>query len=174
MCIQNHTYEPKIWQIQSDCSISAWRTGPSLYLPFSYSCYLFCIFPSLSSPSFSVCLIFNYILGFCIQVSQIPCRHTDRSCIVSDTTPAGQLHWSCTSFPVEFIQHVCFCECERAKESIYLLLFRVFLCFVSVLSVFGSAFLCRTDEEFLYLSRKNKLANTFISTKFLIFCVSKF
>lgn len=45
------------------------------------------------SPSFSVCLLFNYILGFCIQVSQIPCRHTDRSCIVSDTTPAGQLHW---------------------------------------------------------------------------------
>lgn len=84
------------------------------------------------SPSFSVCLIFNYILGFCIQVSQIPCRHTDRSCIVSDTTPAGQLHWSCTSFPVEFIQHVCFCECERAKDISVVVQSLPVLCFCAV------------------------------------------
>lgn len=78
-----HTIEPGTWQIQSDYSVSAWRTGPSLSLPFSHSCYLIYIFPFLfPSHSFRVFLIFNCILDFSIHVSQNTCRHTQTEVVL--------------------------------------------------------------------------------------------
>ena len=119
-----------------------------------------------SSPSPTLVLMSDYVLLCHILVSQSPCR-TLAWLMGTNWYHSwnGQLDWSCTSFPVGFsVWYVCVCVCvcvrerETAECICVWILFRVFLCCVSVLSVSGSAILCWADNA--VLSRNNKTANT--------------